>query len=94
MASADDVLWDLVVGDYGFEPFTDQAPHTEAGIRVGSTEADVVDAYPDAVYSESPFDTYSITNGSGGYIVMVLSESIVAGIHVSDKPTAPSEVCG
>jgi hypothetical protein len=46
------------------------------------------------VYSESPFDTYSITNGSGGYIVMVLSESIVAGIHVSTKPTAPSEVCG
>lgn len=94
VAYVDDVPWDLVVATFGQEPLTDQAPHTEAGIRVGSTEADILAAYPDALLNgDATYGAYVITNGAGGYITFAMSEGLVEGIHVSDHPSAPKEYC-
>ncbi|MBF4633026.1 hypothetical protein ITJ38_01260 [Agreia pratensis] len=95
VAHADDVPWDLVVATFGREPLTDQAPHTAEGIRVGSTEADILAVYPDALLNgDASYGAYVITNGTGGYITFAMSEGTVQGIHVSDHASAPKEYCG
>ena len=95
VAHTDDVPWDLVVTTFGREPLTDQAPHTAEGIRVGSTEADILAVYPDALLNgDASYGAYVITNGAGGYITFAMSEGSVQGIHVSDHASAPKEYCG
>jgi hypothetical protein len=94
VAYVDDIPWDLVVTTFGQEPLTDQAPHTEAGIRVGSTEADILAAYPDAeLRGDATYGAYVITDGAGGYITFDMDEGLVYGIHVSDHPSSPKEYC-
>jgi len=94
-----DTTTDLVVsGDNTPELLADGSPTTEAGIGVGSTEAELNAAYPDLLAQPGPgadSTHYTLTDDAGGYIhFTVYPTQIVQSIAISESEAMPYEYCG
>jgi hypothetical protein len=98
-AHVDDAIWDIVVTSR-FASGEDvtvndgSTPQTSEGIAVGSPEADLTSAYPNAEHFDDPGRSkYGITNETGQWITFYVPYGFVESIHVSDKFAAPLEFC-
>lgn len=100
-------LWAILDGDFetvtavvvrgGAEPNAEGSPKTEAGIGLGATTAELLEAYPDIsepVASNNSM-VYAVNGGDGKWIDFSTSpEGYVSAITVMDAPKPPSEYCG
>ncbi|WP_129586680.1 hypothetical protein [Microterricola viridarii] len=78
---------------------SNSSPHTAEGIRIGSSLAELLAAYPDIAKSgeygggEDPTLFYAVPGDARVWIVFSLYDDTVRGIFVRDTPTPPSEYC-
>lgn len=94
----DDDLVDAIVFGLGLGVPTKQGPATAAGISIGSTEAELLAAYPGIVgrtgMGDRPY--YSTTDGSGRYLNFIVSpdwDDVVVFVMTSSTPNIPPEFC-
>lgn len=100
-------LWAILDGDFetvtavvvagGPEQQAEGSPKTEAGIGLGATTAELLEAYPDIsepVASNNSM-VYAVNGGADKWIDFSTSpEGYVNAITVMDAPKPPSEYCG
>ncbi len=100
-------LWAILDGDFetvtavvvpgGPELHPEASPKTEAGIGLGATTADLLEAYPDIsepVASNNSL-VYAVSGDADKWIDFSTSpEGYVIAITVMDAPKPPSEYCG
>ena len=94
----DDDVVDAIVFGLGLGVPVKQGPATAAGISIGSTEAELLAAYPGIVgrtgMNERPY--YSTTDGSGRYLNFIVSpdwDDVVVFVMTSSTPDIPPEFC-
>ncbi|WP_291046397.1 hypothetical protein [Herbiconiux sp.] len=87
----------ITFGNGGAEGADDRAitPTTAEGIGIGSTEDELLTAYPDieltGTYQSDDFPYYGITDGTGGWIVFALIDDRVSRIQIAHENTLPIE---
>jgi hypothetical protein len=76
-----------------------RSPKTMVGVGVGSSEAELLNAYPDTtkVPGRIPdLDHYSLSNGAGRWIHFSIygPDAFVTSITVNEWDQPPYEICG
>ncbi|MET0956500.1 MAG: hypothetical protein ABWY68_11165 [Cryobacterium sp.] len=70
------------------------SPHTVEGIGIGSTLDAVTSAYPAITYQDDKYTPhYAVTDGSGNWINISVTDDIVTGIVVRASTVVAKEYC-
>jgi hypothetical protein len=89
----------VVTGDGEAAPFVTGSPTTVEGVGIGSTEAEILAAYPGITEQPSEvvpdFSYYAVSDDAGRYIDFTVDPAgLVESIALSDQPVPPYEYCG
>jgi hypothetical protein len=91
---AEDTVANLFLGSSDDAP-VDGSPRTAAGIGIGSTESDLLAAYPGipvtGTYSNATY--HGVQNDRGTWIVFSIIDERVDAITVGPRSTMPKEFC-